>query len=106
MRITDCIHEDHEQLRSYHDRIVHAPSEDEQTRYQNQLVWELARHVVGEDLVVYPALEKFSRDGASDRQMVSGVLHFIRASFNSRRSRNSWPFFKTSTAPIHVSFPP
>lgn len=73
MRITDTIHADHQQLKSYYDQILHAADEDDQTRYQNQLVWEMARHVVGEELVVYPALEKASRDGANDRQMVSGV---------------------------------
>ena len=36
---------------------------DEQTRAQNQLTWELARNLVGEELVLYPAIEKYLRDG-------------------------------------------
>ncbi|KAJ5179950.1 hypothetical protein N7492_003160 [Penicillium capsulatum] len=74
MRITDAIRADHQQLQSYYDQILHAPDEDEQTRYQNQLVWELARHIVGEDLVVYPALEQTTRDGARDRQTIKEQL--------------------------------
>jgi hypothetical protein len=31
---------------------------DEQTRWANQFRWELARHSVGEELVIYPAFEK------------------------------------------------
>lgn len=68
-RITDAICADHRDLKSYHDRIVQTEDPDEQTRWQNMLTWELARHVVGEELVLYPALEKHLRDDAAeDRQ--------------------------------------
>lgn len=36
---------------------------DEQTRYQNQFAWELARHSVAEEIVVYPAMQKLIQDG-------------------------------------------
>lgn len=62
-RITDAVQADHRDLESYYERILHAEGEDEQTRLQNQFTWELARHVVGEDLVVFPALERYLRDG-------------------------------------------
>lgn len=77
MRITDLIHADHQQLQSYYDQVLHATDEDEQTRYQNQLVWALARHVVGEELVVYPALANASRDVTWDNQMVGGVAALV-----------------------------
>ncbi|PIG82585.1 HHE domain protein [Aspergillus arachidicola] len=38
---------------------------DEQTRYQNLFTWELARHSIGEELVIYPALEKHVANGKS-----------------------------------------
>lgn len=57
MRITDAIRTDHRDLEWYYDRIVEAEDDDERTRYQNQFTWALARHVVGEELVLYPALE-------------------------------------------------
>jgi hypothetical protein len=31
---------------------------DQQQRWANQLTWEIARHSIGEELVVYPLLEK------------------------------------------------
>lgn len=36
---------------------------DEQTRFQNQFTWELARHAIGEELVIYPAIAKHVNDG-------------------------------------------
>lgn len=80
-RITDAVQADHRDLESYYERILQADDEDEQTRLQNHFTWGLARHVVGEDLVVFPALEKYLRDGdaTEDRQKhqmvsVSGLL--------------------------------
>jgi len=32
---------------------------DHQARYGNQFTWELARHSVGEELILYPAYEKY-----------------------------------------------
>lgn len=31
---------------------------DAQTRWTNLLTWEIARHAVGEEIVVYPLMEK------------------------------------------------
>ena len=50
---------------------------EQQTRAQNQLTWELARALVGEELVLYPAYEKYLRDGKGmaegDRKMHDDV---------------------------------
>lgn len=56
-RITDAIRDDHREIQSQYDLIFNAEDADEQTRFQNQFTWELARHIVGEELVLYPALE-------------------------------------------------
>ncbi|CRG91189.1 putative hemerythrin-like protein C869,06c [Talaromyces islandicus] len=61
--IIDTIKHDHRELESYYDRIVGSSDADEQTRYQNQFTWELARHSIGEELVVYPALERYVNGG-------------------------------------------
>lgn len=63
MGISDSIKHDHVELKSFADLILKSTDPDEQTRYQNQFTWELARHAVGEELVVYPALEKYLKDG-------------------------------------------
>ncbi|RHZ72771.1 hypothetical protein CDV55_106953 [Aspergillus turcosus] len=61
--IMDAIKKDHRELEEYYNIIVTSPDTDEQIRYQNKFTWELARHSVGEELVVYPALEANLRDG-------------------------------------------
>lgn len=58
--ISEAINEDHRELEEYHNEIINNPHDhDHQQRYGNQFVWELARHSVGEELVVYPAFEKY-----------------------------------------------
>lgn len=32
---------------------------DKQERWGNQLAWEVARHAVGEEIVVYPLMEQY-----------------------------------------------
>ncbi len=39
-----------------------AGNEKEATAWANQLVWEVARHAVGEEIVVYPLMEKHLGD--------------------------------------------
>lgn len=62
-KISDTIKTDHRELEGWYDKIVNPVNEDEQVRAQNQFVWELARHSIGEELVVYPAFEKHLSDG-------------------------------------------
>ncbi|CAI7655158.1 unnamed protein product [Penicillium glandicola] len=63
VRISEAIKDDHRKLESYYNIIVNSEDEDEQTRFQNQFTWELARHAVAEELVVFPAVEKLRSDG-------------------------------------------
>ncbi|KAF7169735.1 hypothetical protein CNMCM5623_002387 [Aspergillus felis] len=62
-RLMDVIKKDHRELEEYYNIIVSSGDTDEQIRFQNKFTWELARHAIGEELVVYPALEKHLRDG-------------------------------------------
>ncbi|RFU77946.1 hypothetical protein TARUN_4276 [Trichoderma arundinaceum] len=62
-RVSDAITKDHRELEDYYNRITSSSDLDEQTRYQNQFVWELARHSISEELVVYPVFEKYLSDG-------------------------------------------
>jgi len=57
--ITEAIREDHSELYEYYQKLT-SPGADEKTQqeYQNIFIWELARHSAGEELVVYPAMEK------------------------------------------------
>lgn len=63
VRILDAIKHEHRELQTHIHKILISTSADEQTRYQNQLTWELARHLIGEELIVYPALVKHVKNG-------------------------------------------
>ncbi|KAI0090652.1 hypothetical protein BDY19DRAFT_887395 [Irpex rosettiformis] len=57
-----AVKEDHEEMYEYHDqykRALERGDVDAQTRWYNQLRWEIARHAVGEEIVVYPLMEKY-----------------------------------------------
>ncbi|CAG8199024.1 unnamed protein product [Penicillium nalgiovense] len=56
--ISEAIKKDHREIESYYDKVVKSSDKEEQTRFQNLFIWELARHSIGEELVVYPAFEK------------------------------------------------
>ncbi|KAF9492121.1 hypothetical protein BDN71DRAFT_1451918 [Pleurotus eryngii] len=58
-KLTDAIKEDHQEMYEYHERFNKAKGDvDAQTRWARQLTWEIARHAVGEEIVVYPLMEK------------------------------------------------
>lgn len=65
--VSDAIIKDHRELRQYYNEVVNSTDHDHQQRYGNQFTWELARHSVGEELVVYPAMEKYM--GPSGKEM-------------------------------------
>ncbi|KAJ5550330.1 hypothetical protein N7461_005028 [Penicillium sp. DV-2018c] len=65
VRISEAIEDDHRKLATYYNIIVNSSDEDEQTRFQNQFTWELVRHAVAEELVVFPAIEKHVPGGQS-----------------------------------------
>ncbi|KAJ5803699.1 uncharacterized protein N7518_000002 [Penicillium psychrosexuale] len=62
-RISNAMKKDHREIESYYDKIINASDKDEQTRFQNLFTWELARHSIGEELVVYPIFEKLLPGG-------------------------------------------
>ena len=57
--ISDAIQKDHREINEYADNIRAATDDHSKVRWQNQFTWELARHSIGEELVVYPAFEKY-----------------------------------------------
>lgn len=59
-KLSDAINHDHLELQEYYREMTKSGmNADHIERYQNQFVWELARHSIGEELVVYPAFEKY-----------------------------------------------
>lgn len=66
--ISAAITKDHRELEQYYKEVIGKPNDhNHQQRFGNQFTWELARHSVGEELVVYPAFEKFL--GAKGKEM-------------------------------------
>lgn len=59
--ISDAIKKDHREIEEYYQNILNASDNDTATRWQNQFVWELARHSIAEELVVYPAFAQSSK---------------------------------------------
>ncbi|KAK8091038.1 HHE domain-containing protein [Apiospora phragmitis] len=57
--ITDAITKDQRELEEYYNEVVHSGDPDHRARYGNQLTWELARHSIAEELIVYPAMERY-----------------------------------------------
>lgn len=61
--IAAAVIKDHRELEEYYKQVTNnTNNHDHQQRYGNQFVWELARHSVGEELVLYPAMEKHLGD--------------------------------------------
>jgi hypothetical protein len=58
--ISDVVCEDHRELEAYHYKMLTPTiSLDSKARYQNQFSWLLAKHTVGEEIVLYPAYEEY-----------------------------------------------
>jgi len=51
-RISKTIADDHAKILEAHQHIINAKDADEKTRWQNQFVWQLARHSISEELTV------------------------------------------------------
>jgi len=58
--VMDALTKDHSELKTYYNEIINNPNNlDHMERYGNQFTWELARHSVAEELIIYPAFEKY-----------------------------------------------
>ncbi len=90
-RVSEVIIQDHRDLEEAYNHIVKASNDDERTRWQNQFTWELARHSLGEELVIYPQFEKKLANGKEmadkDRkEHLTVSLHFARFQLMSSHS--------------------
>lgn len=68
VNLSETIAKDHRELETYYNEVIQNPGRhDHQQRFGNQFTWELARHSIGEELIVYPAFEKYL--GVEGKQM-------------------------------------
>ncbi|MCO5556835.1 hypothetical protein L7F22_010388 [Adiantum nelumboides] len=63
--IVDAIIHDHKKIKAYYQQYKSSASPDDKQKWSNQWRWEVARHSIGEELVAYPALEKYVPGGAA-----------------------------------------
>lgn len=56
MSVTEAVIHDHKELEDCYNNIIKAPGTDTAIRWQNQFVWELARHSIGEVFTPPPPL--------------------------------------------------
>ncbi|PPR04198.1 hypothetical protein CVT24_010746 [Panaeolus cyanescens] len=84
--ITHAIIEDHREMYAFYDEYVkHEGNPEAQSKWARQLIWEVARHAVGEELVVYPLMEKhlgaeglrLASEDREDHQKVKEMLYNI-----------------------------
>ncbi|KFY41550.1 hypothetical protein V494_02934 [Pseudogymnoascus sp. VKM F-4513 (FW-928)] len=61
--VTVAISKDHRELADYYKKILNAPDSETATCWQNQFTWALARHLVAEEFVLYPAFEILGERG-------------------------------------------
>ncbi|EPX71716.1 cation binding protein [Schizosaccharomyces octosporus yFS286] len=58
-KISDIIFNDHRELEKQYNNIKASKDADTAIRWRNKFVWELARHSIGEEIVVYPKFAKY-----------------------------------------------
>lgn len=62
-KVSDEIKHDHRQLEHAYNQVLNAKTLGDKEKWQNQFTWELACHSIGEELVVYPAFERYLVNG-------------------------------------------
>jgi hemerythrin superfamily protein len=84
VKISESIVHDHKELKEYYGNIKSAKDDDTKKRWRNQFVWELARHSIAEELVVYPAMEKYIKPGGHDMAEKDRQEHQVVNSVHER----------------------
>jgi len=101
--VSDAIKTDHRELEAYYNEIINAKDAETATKWQNQFVWELARHSIAEELVVYPAMEKhLGQEGkalADKDRAEHNQLKLDLAKFQKLNSTD--PAFKTTLSVLY-----
>ncbi|EMD58842.1 hypothetical protein GGP41_000639 [Bipolaris sorokiniana] len=93
--ISDVIIKDHRELESYYNEIINSDDVDHKTRFGNQFTWELARHSVAEELLIYPAMEKYiGKEGHAhaekDRQQHHQVKELLKEFQNMKATDSAY----------------
>jgi hypothetical protein len=113
--ISDAIKRDHKEINECADNIRAAKDDDSKARWQNQFTWELARHSIGEELVVYPAFAKHlgakgqdmaDKDREQHQSVWFGRLQWSCSAVNDHRSRKLCSNFKACSQQATTLYQP
>ncbi|KAL3474262.1 hemerythrin HHE cation binding domain-containing protein [Aspergillus californicus] len=89
-RIIEAIKTDHREIEDYYNKLLNSTTDNEKIQWQNQFTWELARHSIGEELVVYPQFENNLPDGRDmadkDRKQHQSVKEQLKQFQNMKPS--------------------
>jgi len=76
----------------YYEQYIKANGDpDAQGRWARQLIWEIARHAVGEELVVYPLMEKHLGEEGKKLADQDRAEHQVRFTFSIEYFRDVHP---------------
>lgn len=84
--LIEAVKHDHQEMYEYHDEYKKAAGNpDAQARWARQLTWEIARHAVGEEIVIYPLMEQYlgaegkrlADQDRNDHQLVKEKLYHL-----------------------------
>ncbi|KAI0181131.1 hypothetical protein GGR52DRAFT_523034 [Hypoxylon sp. FL1284] len=103
--LLNAIRHDHRELEAYYPHIAVHQSADERTRYRNLFVWELARHSVAEELVVYPAMADHLEDGQAMASRDREQHQKVRVRTMSPKEKTNYATCATLTPPRPRSKP-
>ncbi|OJJ35952.1 hypothetical protein ASPWEDRAFT_111675 [Aspergillus wentii DTO 134E9] len=95
--ISDAVKYDHYKIEDAYHRILDSTTAEHRVKWQNQLTWEVACHSISEELVVYPALEKYlivgkdivDRDRAQHKLIRGHLYTFQSLNPNDRQFRGA-----------------
>lgn len=62
-RISEIIKRDHRELEDAYHNILNGKSTEVKVQWRNQFTWELARHSIGEEMLLYPRIESLFSHG-------------------------------------------
>ncbi len=63
--IENLILQDHNLIKTVYEKFKSSPSKEEAEKWRNELVYEIARHSIAEELILYPLLRKKLPEGES-----------------------------------------
>jgi len=76
--IIEQVREDHAELEKYYMNYRKASTQDESKRWFNQFLWEISRHSVAEELVLYPLMEKQGATGRAFADQARKEHHAVK----------------------------